>query len=199
MSLLELQAVTKRYRSGQRELNVLNGIDLQVEPGELVVVWGPRRSGRSTLLRIAAGIETPDSGSVCLEGQPLGERSIGTGVGYVAKTLRANEEQGVLDQVAAVLLARGIGVRKAREHARTALERAGGTRCAAMGVAELRGAEALRVAIARTLALGPKVLVVDEPAEQLAGAEVALTLRDGQLHGPRRDQGATVLALRRRG
>jgi putative ABC transport system ATP-binding protein len=192
-------------------------------------VWGARRSGRSTLLRIAAGVEAPDSGSVRFEGQPLGERSIGTGIGYVAKTLRAKEEQGVLDQVGAVLLARGVGVHEARERAREALARAGGERCAAMKVSELGGGEALRVAIARTLALAPKVLVVDEPAatveiserdevlallrglardgvavlastgeaEQLAGADVALTLRDAQLHGQSREEPATVVALRR--
>jgi putative ABC transport system ATP-binding protein len=229
MSLLELEAVTKRYRSGQRERNVLSEVSLTVDAGELAVVWGARRSGRSTLLRIAAGVEAPDSGSVRFEGQPLGEGSIGTGIGYVAKTLRAKEEQGVLDQVGAVLLARGVGVHEARERAREALARAGGERCAAMKVSELGGGEALRVAIARTLALGPKVLVVDEPAatvemserdevlallrgltrdgvavlastgeaEQLAGADVALTLRDGQLHGQRREEPATVVALRR--
>jgi ABC-type lipoprotein export system ATPase subunit len=229
MSLLELRAVTKRYRSGQRERNVLSDVDLRIDVGELAVVWGARRSGRSTLLRIAAGVEPPDSGEVLFEGQPVGERAIGTGIGYVAKTLRAKEEQGVLDQVGAVLLARGVGVHEARERAREALERAGGERCAAMKVSELGGGEALRVAIARTLALAPKVLVVDEPAaaveiserdevlallrdltrdgvavlasageaEQLAGADMALTLRDGQLHGQSREQTRTVVPLRR--
>jgi ABC-type lipoprotein export system ATPase subunit len=229
MSLLELQAVTKRYRSGQRERSVLSDVELRLDAGELAVVWGARRSGRTTLLRIAAGVEAPDSGGVRFEGQPLGESAIGTGVGYVAKTLRAQEEEGVLDQIAAVLLARGVGVHEARERAREALQRAGGERCAAMKVSELGGGEMLRVAIARTLALAPKVLVVDEPAatveiserdevlallrrltrdgvavlastgeaEQLAGADVALTLRDGQLQGPSRQQTATVLPLRR--
>jgi len=229
MSLLELEAVTKRYRSGQRERTVLADVDLRLEAGELATVWGARRSGRSTLLRIAAGVQTPDSGSVLFEGRPLEEGCIGTGVGYVAKTLRAKEEQGVLDQIAAVLLARGVGVHDARRRAREAFARAGGGRCAAMRISELDGGEALRVAIARTLALEPKVLVIDEPAatveiserdeilallrklaqdgvavlastseaEQLAGADVALTLRDGQLQGQVRGEGATVLPLRR--
>jgi ABC-type multidrug transport system ATPase subunit len=227
MSLLELRAVTKRYRSGQRERSVLDGVDLQIDAGELAVVWGARRSGRSTLLRIAAGVERPDRGQVLFEGQPLGERAIGTGVGYVAKTLRANEEQSVLDQIAAVLLARGVGVHEARERARDALKRAGGERCAAMKVSELGSAEALRVAAARTLALSPSVLIIDEPAagveiserdevlalmrslagdgvavlasageaEELAGADLAFTLRDGQLHGQRPSQTAKVLPL----
>ncbi len=230
MSLLELQAVTKRHRNGQREQNVLSGVELRVDAGELAVVWGARRSGRSTLLQIAAGLKAPDSGSVRFEGQPLGARSIGTGVGYVAKTLRAKEEQGVLDQIAAVLLARGVGVKEARDRARRALERAGGKQCAAMTVSELGGGEALRVAIARTLALEPTALVVDEPAatvetserdevfallrglardgvavlastgeaDQLAGADIVLMLRDGQLHGQNRGDAAAVVPLRRR-
>jgi ABC-type lipoprotein export system ATPase subunit len=229
MSLLELHAINKRYRSGPRERSVLSDVELSIDAGELAVVWGARRSGRSTLLRIAAGVQAPDSGRVLFDGETLGERSIGTGVGYVAKTLRGEEEQGVLDQIATVLLARGIGVHEARQRARAALQRAAGEHCAAMKVSELGVAEALRVAIARTLALGPKVVVVDEPAatveiaerdeilallraltrdglavlastgeaEQLAGADVALTLRDGQLHGQGREHGATVLALRR--
>ncbi len=229
MSLLELEAVTKRYRSGQREHCVLSDVSLRIDPGELAIVWGVRRSGRTTLLRVAAGVQPPDRGSVRFEGQALGERAIGTGVGYVAKTLRAKEEQGVLDQVVAVLLARGVGVHEARERAREALERAGAGWCAAMKVSELGGGEALRVAIARTLALAPRVVVVDEPAatveiserdeilallrsltrdgaavlastgeaEHLAGADVALTLRDGHLHGQRRDESAKVLPLRR--
>ena len=229
MSLLELQGVNKRSRSGQRERSVLSDVDLSLEAGELAIVWGARRSGRTTLLRIAAGVQASDSGRVLFEGQPLGERAIGTGVGYVAKTLRAKEEQGVLDQVAAVLLARGVGVHQARDLAREALRRAGGERCAAMKVSELGGGEALRVAIARTLALNPKVLVVDEPAatveiserddvlallrslaregvavlassseaEHLAGADLALTLREGQLGGQGRTRRATVVALRR--
>lgn len=229
MSLLELDHVTKRFRSGQRERTVFADVELRLDAGELAVVWGTRRSGRTTLLRIAAGVQAPDSGTVHFEGRPLGERSIGTGVGYVAKTLRAKEEQGVLDQVAAVLLARGVGVNDARERARRGLARAGAEGCAAMKVAELGGGEALRVAIARTLALEPKLIVIDEPAatveiaerdevlgllrtlagdglavlastseaEHLAGADIALTLRDGQLQGKARSEGATVLALRR--
>ncbi len=229
MSLLELRSVSKRHRSGQREWTVLSDVELRIEAGELAVVWGARRSGRSTLLGIAAGVQAPDSGCVLFEGRALGESAIGTGVGYVAKTLRANEEQGVLEQIAAVLLARGIGVHEARERARLALRAAGGESCAAMKVSELGGSEALRVAIARTLVLAPRVLVVDEPAatvaiserdevlallrglsrdgvavlastgeaEHLAGADVALTLREGQLQGTRRAESATVVPLRR--
>jgi len=229
MILLELDGVSKRYRNGQRETIVLEEVSLQITAGELVMVWGARRSGRSTLLRIAAGIETPDTGTVRFEGGQLSEGTLGTGVGYVAKTLRSAEEQGVVEQVAAVLLARGIAVGEANARARRALAQAGAERCAARKVSELGGGEALRVAIARSLALAPKLLVIDEPVatveaaerddvlellrkltaagvgvlastgepDQLAGAQRALTLRDGELHGPAVAKMGAVVELRR--
>ncbi len=229
MSLLELAGVGKRYRSAGREHNVLGEVELAIEPGDLVMVWGARRSGRSTLLRIAAGIERADTGSVKLEGQEVSEQSLGTEIGYVTKTLRASEEQGVLEQVAAVLMARGMSVKHANEQARGALARAGAAECAALRVSELDSGELVRVAIARAIVLEPKLIVIDEPAatveisqrdevlgvlrklagegvavlastnelDQLAGADMALTLRDGRLHGKRRSQMGTVVPLRR--
>jgi ABC-type lipoprotein export system ATPase subunit len=229
MILLELDGVSKRYRSDGREQSVLREVNLQVETDELVMVWGARRSGRTTLLRLAAGIERADAGSVRFEGRKVSEHALGTGIGYVSKALRASEEQRVLEQVAAVLLARGVAVKDAHEQARRALVRAGAEHCAAMRVAELDGGEAIRVAIARTLALDPKLIVVDEPAatveltqrdeilgllralssdgravlastgepDQLAGADLALTLRDGALHGKRTARMGTVLPMRR--
>ncbi len=166
MSLLSLQSVGKRFRDGQRERIVLREVSLELNAGELVGIWGLRRSGRTTLLRIAAGIEPPDSGNVRFRGEPLTSESrgvLGVGIGYVQKSLRGNEEQGVLEQVCAVLLARGIDMYSAREQARHALTRAGAEQCGAMRVHELGGAEAMRVAIARTLALSPALVVIDEP------------------------------------
>lgn len=166
MSLLELEHIHKRYRDGGRERIVLADISLQVAAGELVVVWGARRSGRSTLLRIAAGIERPDNGSVRYDGEQITARTqnrLGTGIGYVQKTLRATEEQGVLEQVAAALLAKGLDLNTAREQARNALARAGAERLAEMRVGELRGGEAARVALARALAPSPALVIFDEP------------------------------------
>ena len=166
MTLLELDAVSKRYREGQREHVILKDVSLELDAGELVVIWGMRRSGRTTLLRVAAGIETPDSGSVHFAGRNLAhhsESTLGAGIGYVQKTVRGNEEQGVLEQITAPLLSHGVPLKRAREQARDALARAGAERCAAMRVCELGAGETIRVALARTLSLSPVVLVVDEP------------------------------------
>ena len=174
VSLLALEGVGKRYRSGQREHRLLEQVSLQVEAGEVIVVYGARRSGRSTLLRIAAGLERPDSGSVSFEGQALqGERDqvLGAGIGYVHRALNASEEEGVLEQVASPLLARGVGIAQAREHARRALARAGGEHCAAALVAELNAGERTHVTLARALVMAPALVVIDEPVGAVALAE----------------------------
>ena len=173
MSLLALEQVSKRYRDGRREQLVLSRATLELSAGEVVFIYGARRSGRTTLLRIAAGIDRPDSGRVLFDGHdlaPARERTLGTGIGYMQKTLRSSEEQGVIDQVAAPLFARGVPVRDARERARVALSRAGAERCCARRVTELGGGEIIRVALARTIALSPRLIVLDEPA---AGVELS--------------------------
>jgi ABC-type lipoprotein export system ATPase subunit len=179
VSLLELEHVAKRYREGPRERIVLADVALHVRAGEFVMVWGARRSGLTTLLRIASGIESPDEGIVRFEGRDLSEhaeRTLGEGIGYLQKSLRAREEQDVLGQVGAPLLARGVDVTQARTRAREALARAGAERCAAMRVGELGAGEGVRVALARALALSPALVIADTPV----GA-VELCERDGIL------------------
>ena len=179
MSLLVLKEVSKRYGEGARERLVLRGVSLELAAGELAVVWGLRRSGRSTLLRVAAGIEAPDAGVVRFEGRDLahdGERVLGAGIGYCQRTSRPAEGQTVLDEVMIALLARGVSRAAARTRARVALERTGSEACAQMRLGELDCGEAIRVALARTLALGPRLLVIDEP---LKGVD--LLERDGFL------------------
>jgi ABC-type multidrug transport system ATPase subunit len=179
MTLLALEAVSKRYRDGLRERVVLEEVSLELEAGELAAVWGMRRSGRSTLLRVAAGIEAPDSGVVRFEGRDLaedGESVLGAGIGYCHKTSRSAEAQTVLDEAMVGLLARGVSPASARSRARVALERTQSEKCAGLRLGELDGGEAVRVALARTLALRPRLLVIDEPVKG-----VDLSERDGIL------------------
>ena len=190
MSLLELEGVHKGYK----EQVVLRDVSLEIEAGELVVVWGMRRSGRSTLLRVAAGIEPPDGGSVRFEGRDLaahGERLLGGCIGYCRKTLRFTDGQTALDHAMVGLLSRWVSPAAARGRARDALERVGAGRCAGMTQRELSSAEAIRVALARTLVLKPRLVVIDEPVKG-----VELIDRDGILSLLRSlaDEGIAVLA-----
>lgn len=168
MTLLSLEGVCKRCAQGLRERAVLDNVSLDLEAGELAVVWGLRRSGRSTLLRIAAGVQAPDQGVVRFEGHDLaghGEDVLGEGIGYVNKASRGAEGQAAIDEVALCLLARGVAPAVARSRAYTALERTGAEACAALAPRSLDGAEAVRVALARALALRPRLLVIDEPTK----------------------------------
>ncbi len=173
MSLLELEHVSKRYRRFERV--ALDDVSLEIDAGEMVTIWGERRSGRSSLLRLAAGIERPDSGVVRFSGQDLADRSrtLGNGISYCRTSFRAAAGQTVLDLLAAGQFGRGVRRTQARSDAWKALERVAAAQCATLLPEELNGEEAVRVAIARALTSDPRLLVIDEPT-----IGVGLTGRD---------------------
>jgi|CZKG01.1.fsa_nt_gi ABC-type multidrug transport system ATPase subunit len=179
MSLLELEHVEKSYGRGPCTQTVLRDVCLEVEAGEIVAVWGMRRSGRSTLLRVAAGIEPPNAGTVRFDGRDLRDRRcevLGGDIAYCRKTFRPSEGAVTLDHLTVGQLARGVTPSVAISRARAALERAGAEACAARRPGELDGEECVRVAVARALALDPRVLLIDEPT-----IGVEMLARDGIL------------------
>lgn len=164
MSLLELDGVGKSYRRGARV--ALVDVSLAIDGGEMVVVWGERQSGRSTLLRIAAGIETPDRGVVRFDGRDLarrGARMLGGEIGYCRRVFRPDWGATVLDQLTAGPLARRVPRSEALASAWRALERVGAESCAQLAVSELKVGDTVRVAIARALTGRPRLIVIDEP------------------------------------
>jgi putative ABC transport system ATP-binding protein len=166
MSLLELDGVCKSYGRGSSRRAVLQDVAMRVDPGELVAIWGLRRSGRSTLLRIAAGLEPPDAGSVRFAGREMGGRDsdkLRGLIGYCRRSFGPNDGSAVLDQLVLCQLARGATAAEATLRARSALFCTEASRCAELRPAELSGAEAVRVMIARALAAQPRLLIVDEP------------------------------------
>lgn len=166
--LLELRGVRARGGSGPGRRALLDDVSLTLAAGELAVVWGMRRSGRSTLLRIAAGIEAPSAGSVRFAGRELhagGTHALGAGIGYCRKGLPFADGQRALDHAMVGLLSRWVTPSRARTRAQAALERVGAGHVAALRAPELSAAEAVRVALARTLALTPRLLVIDEPVK----------------------------------
>lgn len=193
MSLLELAGVSKRYDPAPAP-QVLSDVSLSLGEGELAVVWGLRRCGRSTLLRVAAGIEPPSEGVVRFEGKDLsvhGERLLGDGIGFCQKMLRFTDGQTALDHAMVGLLSRWVSPARARKRSEEALERVEAEHCAGMRRHELSVAESVRVALARTLTLLPRIVVIDEPVKG-----VELSDRDGILRLLRKlaDEGVTVLA-----
>lgn len=163
-NLLELERVSKCYRHGSLRQDALREVSLELHPQELVVVWGLRRSGRSTLLRIAAGIEAPDSGAVRFEGRKLsGHGALDEGIAYCMRGFQASGGQPVIEELIFSQLALGASPSTARARAWAALERAEATGCAQLRPYELDSAEAIRASIARALVREPALLLIDEP------------------------------------
>jgi ABC-type ATPase involved in cell division len=166
MSLLSIKHVTKRHGRGRIERLALRDVSLEIEPGEMVAVWGLRRSGRTTLVRIAAGMERPDEGTVFFAGQDLARRRdkiLGSEIGCAQFHFSPGEGGSVLDQVADGLLSERISIRAARRRAKEALVGVGAEGCAGFSPRELDAGETVRVALARALVVAPRLLVVDEP------------------------------------
>ncbi len=166
MSLLELRGVGRSHVRQSRRVQVLRDVSLEVDAGELVAVWGLRRSGRSTLLRVAAGIDPPDSGVVFFDGEDpsvRGASALGNGIGFCHQGVGAANGRRVIDKVRAGLIARGVPMAVAHARAYEALQRVGAERCVELMVGDLDGGEAVRVAVAGALVLKPRLLVIDEP------------------------------------
>jgi putative ABC transport system ATP-binding protein len=175
MTTLALDGVAKRFRQGTAERIALDGVSLEVDAGEVVGVWGRRRSGRTTLLRAAAGVEQPDSGAVRIDGVDLwrGERAQRRAVRQriaVWYPLFLRDHGHRLYRQVAIPTRRGRrSTQRAWADAHAALERVGIGDCARTPVAELDHRETARAALARALVMRPQLLVLDEP---MAGLDV---------------------------
>lgn len=192
MSLLALERVGKRYGRGVQGTIALRGVSLAVEAGELVSVWGRRRSGKSSLLRIAAGIEPPDEGRVLLDGKDidaLPARGLDA-ICWCRTTFRPAEGQLVLDQLMLGQLSRGIRASDARGRAGDALRQAGARELIGIRCGDLDPAERVRVAIARALVRGPRLIVIDEPT---LGVDLLVRDRILSLLRSIADEGVAVL------
>jgi predicted ABC-type transport system involved in lysophospholipase L1 biosynthesis ATPase subunit len=167
--LLAFEEVTKRTPGG-RPVALLDDVSFEIDHGETVGVWGLRRSGKSTLLRIAAGVEPPDAGAVRFEGCDLTRMSRGDvaqvlrrSIGLAATSWHATRNEVVVDHVALPAISLGASLRGAQASAREVLERVGITSRADTRMSELSPGEHTRVAIARALVRDPLLLLVDEP------------------------------------
>ena len=167
--LVLLEKVNKSFGS----LQVLHDIDLSVERGEVVVVIGPSGSGKSTLCRCVNRLEPIDSGRIEIDGVPLPEEGralarLRADVGMVFQSFNLFAHKTVLGNVTlGPMKARKLGKVDAERRARELLDRVGIGDKAAAYPAELSGGQQQRAAIARALAMEPKLLLFDEPTSAL--------------------------------
>jgi ABC-type lipoprotein export system ATPase subunit len=197
MTLLALERVSKSHWRGRHEIVVLDDVSLEVEAGELVAIFGQRASGKTTLLRIAAGIEAPDSGSVRFEGDALGAgrfrrlTGIHARIGWVGRQGPFASGMRMLDHVALPLL-RAVAADEAERSATRALKRVGAGDLANARWHELSDAERTLVTIAHAIVRDPKLLLADDPTSGLGleQRETVLAL----LRSIAEDQGMAILA-----
>ncbi len=167
--LVELERVRKSFGANV----VLDGIDLTIDRGEVVVIAGPSGSGKSTMLRCINGLEPIDSGDVRFDGQSVpqaGKRinRLRAEIGMVFQQFNLFAHKTVLDNVRlAPVEVKGVPKAEARERAERLLQRVGISEKAGAYPADLSGGQQQRVAIARALAMEPKLMLFDEPTSAL--------------------------------
>jgi len=180
MISIQVKQLTKQFGS----VVALHGLDLTINPGELFFLLGPSGCGKTTLLRCVNFLETYDSGTISIDGQTVGIRIGADGsrkarpdrevaamrarVGMVFQSYNLFPHLTVLDNLtAAPVKVRGLPLKQAREKAMALLERVGLVEKAAQYPAALSGGQQQRVAIARTLAMEPSLILLDEVTSAL--------------------------------
>lgn len=171
---LELRGVTRTYQNGDKRLEVLKGVDLQVAPGELLALVGPSGSGKSSLLHAAGLLERPTSGLVLIEGRDCGAlaerqrtRLRLEAIGFVYQFHHLLPEYSALENVVLPGLIAGLGRREAQKRATELLTYLRLSNRLDHQPAQLSGGEQQRVAVARALVNGPRLLLADEPTGNL--------------------------------
>jgi ABC-type cobalamin/Fe3+-siderophores transport system ATPase subunit len=209
VTLLALRGVSVRHPAA----TALADVSLEVCAGELVIVWGPARSGRTTLLEVAAGLRAPDSGTVAFDGREPGA-SLGRHGGFAIVPKGGESLLGhdrlVIDQVAYPAL-RIMSRWRAQTAADAALRRCGVEELGQMSMRALSHAERRRVLLARALVREPRLVMLDEPTAGLSHPEterflnlVQSLVRDGiavlmtdDAEGSALVPGARVLTMQR--
>ena len=167
--MVSMRGVNKHFG----DLHVLRDIDLEVDRGQVIVVLGPSGSGKSTLCRAINRLETIDSGSISIDGRPLPDEGrrlaeLRSDVGMVFQSFNLFAHMTILENVTlAPIKVRKVGANQARRDAMVLLERVGVANQADKYPAQLSGGQQQRVAIARSLAMNPKVMLFDEPTSAL--------------------------------
>jgi len=165
--LLKVRHVAKLFRSadGSSRVAVLDDIDLDIQPGEVVALLGRSGSGKSTLLRLMAGLIAPSEGRIERDGQPL--RGVNRDVAIVFQSFALLPWLTVLENTAVGLEARGLGEKEVRRRALRALAMVGLEGSAEAYPRELSGGMRQRVGFARAFVMEPALLLMDEPFSAL--------------------------------
>ncbi len=188
--LVSARGVTKTYRLGRRDVEVLRGVDLTIPRGAFIALQGASGAGKSTLLHLLGGLDVPTAGHIEFEGrslEALAPRALAAlrnrRVGFVFQAYHLLPELDALENVCVPARLARVPAREAADRGRMLLERVGLGHRLEHRPAELSGGEQQRVAIARALINRPELLLADEPTGNLdshTGAEILALLAELQ-------------------
>ena len=183
-SLLRASGLGKTFGSGAALVRAVDGVDLDVAPGDTVAIMGPSGCGKSTLLHLLGGLERPSAGTIELGGHPVSDRSERalahlrrTAVGFVFQGFYLMDELTAIENVELPGLLAGCSPRAARTRSRELLEQVGLADRTGFLPSALSGGQRQRVAIARALINQPMIVLADEPTGNLDSTATVEVLR----------------------
>ena len=198
--LVSIRNLTKTYRRGPEEVQVLHGINLDIPRGDFVALMGPSGSGKTTLLNLIGGLDTPSGGEIDIEGQRIDTFSDGqlahwrsTHVGFVFQFYNLMPTLTAQKNVELPLLLTNLGSAQRRRNAEIALQLVGLADRKAHRPNELSGGQQQRVAIARAIVSDPTFLICDEPTGDLDRQSAEEVL--GLLQLLNREHGKTIIMV----
>jgi len=197
--LIQAKDLMKVYKMDGEEVHALDGVSLDIAPGEYVAIMGPSGSGKSTLMNLLGCLDTPTSGSYVLDGEEIAKlddnglaRIRNRKIGFVFQTFNLLPRATSLHNVELPLVYSGISGAERKKRAMAAMESVGLGPRALHRPNELSGGERQRVAVARALVTHPSLILADEPTGNLdtkTGKEIMALF--GSLHG----QGNTIILV----
>ncbi len=199
-ALISIRNLTKTYRRGSEEVEVLHGIDLDIARGDFVALMGPSGSGKTTLLNLIGGLDASSGGEITIDGQRIDTMHAGqlsqwrsNNVGFVFQFYNLMPTLTAQKNVELPLLLTNLNAAHRKRNAEIALQLVGLSERGKHRPNELSGGQQQRVAIARAIVSDPTLLICDEPTGDLdrQSAEEILAL----LQSLNRDHGKTIVMV----
>ncbi|TET19462.1 MAG: ABC transporter ATP-binding protein [Candidatus Cloacimonadota bacterium] len=192
--------IKRTFRTGKESLEVLKGIDIVIEKGELYTIVGPSGAGKSTLIHIIGGLDAPTEGKVILESNNLYDfpdqelaRVRNKKIGFIFQFHHLLPEFSALENVMIPSIINGIGSRNAKERARNLLNKVALSDRLRHKPNQLSGGEKQRVAVARALVNNPSIIFADEPTGNLDRKNSDMLLE--MLLGLNQNEGITIVLV----